>query len=116
MGQSAFNPTVIGGGNISAWVNYDGVTNVIRDSFNVTSVTDNSSGNFTVNFTVAMPDINYALSGSAQYGQGGQSSQLMCGPGGQTTYALTTTTARITTVDENHSQLDALLACVAFFS
>lgn len=48
-----------------AWVNFDGTTNTggfctIRASFNVTSVADNSTGNYTVNFTTAMPDENYS--------------------------------------------------------
>lgn len=49
-----------------AWVNFNGTTNVggfctIRASGNVTSVADNGTGNYTVNFTNAMPDANYAV-------------------------------------------------------
>lgn len=52
-----------------AWVNFDGTTNTggfctIRGSGNVTSVADNGTGNYTVNFTNAMPDVNYAAVGS----------------------------------------------------
>lgn len=44
-----------------AWVNFDGTGTVaIRGSGNVTSITDNGTGNYTVNFTTAMPDANYA--------------------------------------------------------
>lgn len=44
-----------------AWVNFTGVATVsIRSSGNVTSITDNNTGDFTVNFTTAMPDANYA--------------------------------------------------------
>jgi hypothetical protein len=44
-----------------AWVNFNGTGTVaIRASFNVTSITDNGSlGDYTVNFTTAMPDANY---------------------------------------------------------
>jgi hypothetical protein len=43
-----------------AWVNFNGIPTVaIRASGNVTSVTRNATGNYTVNFTTAMPDINY---------------------------------------------------------
>jgi hypothetical protein len=47
-----------------AWVNFDGTTNTggfctIRASGNVTSVADNGTGDYTVNFTTAMPDANY---------------------------------------------------------
>jgi len=48
-----------------AWVNFNGTTNTggfctIRASGNVTSVADNGTGDYTVNLTTAMPDINYA--------------------------------------------------------
>lgn len=54
---------------VRAWVNFDGTTNsggncTIRDSGNVSSVADNGTGDYTVNFTSAMPDTNYAISGS----------------------------------------------------
>ena len=43
-----------------AWVNFNGSGTVaIRASFNVSSITDNGVGNYTVNFTTAMPDANY---------------------------------------------------------
>ncbi len=43
-----------------AWVNFNGTGTVaIRASGNVTSITDNGTGNYTVNFTTAMPDANY---------------------------------------------------------
>jgi hypothetical protein len=44
-----------------AWVNFNGTGTVaIRGSGNVTSITDNGTGDYTVNFTTAMPDANYA--------------------------------------------------------
>jgi hypothetical protein len=43
-----------------AWVNFNGTGTVgIRDSGNVSSITDNGAGNYTVNFATAMPDANY---------------------------------------------------------
>ena len=46
-----------------AWVNFNGTGTVaIRASGNVTSITDNGTGDYTVNFTTAMPDANYAIS------------------------------------------------------
>lgn len=45
-----------------AWVNFNGTGTVaIRASGNVTSITDNGTGDYTVNFTTAMPDANYAV-------------------------------------------------------
>jgi hypothetical protein len=54
-----------------AWVNFNGTGTVaIRASFNVTSITDNGTGDYTVNFTNALPDANYSpvVSFSAQFG------------------------------------------------
>ncbi len=43
-----------------AWVNFNGTGTVaIRASFNVSSITDNGTGDYTVNFTTALPDANY---------------------------------------------------------
>lgn len=45
-----------------AWVNFNGTGTVaIRASFNVSSITDNGTGDYTMNFTTAMPDANYAI-------------------------------------------------------
>lgn len=62
--DSAQFATVLGTAPIypcRAWVNFDGTgTPAIRASGNVTSITDNGTGDYTVNFTTAMPDANYA--------------------------------------------------------
>lgn len=51
-----------------AWVNFNGQGTVaIRASFNVSSITDNGAGDYTVNFTNAMPDANYAANCSTVY-------------------------------------------------
>ena len=48
-----------------AWVNFNGTGTVaIRASGNVSSITDLATGQYRVNFTTAMPDTNYAVSGS----------------------------------------------------
>ena len=48
-----------------AWVNFNGTGTVaIRASGNVSSITDNSAGIYTVNFTNAMPDANYSVCGT----------------------------------------------------
>jgi hypothetical protein len=53
--------TVING-SAKAWVNFNGTGTVaIRAAFNVSSITDNGTGDYTLNFTNAMPDANYSL-------------------------------------------------------
>jgi len=46
-----------------AWVNFNGTTSpgTIRSSYNVSSVTKNGTGDYTVNFATAMADANYSL-------------------------------------------------------
>ena len=49
-----------------AWVNFNGTGTVaIRASYNVSSITDNNTGDYTVNFTTAFADANYAMTGTA---------------------------------------------------
>lgn len=50
-----------------AWVNFNGTgTPAIRASGNVSSITDNGVGGYTVNFTTAMPDVNYTITGTCE--------------------------------------------------
>jgi hypothetical protein len=80
------NSTIVGGNSeliapgspplyaCRAWVNFNGTgVPAIRASGNVSSITDNGTGNYTVNFSVAMPDANYAVSGSVTASFGGSS-------------------------------------------
>lgn len=56
-------------GSAKAWVNFNGTGTVaIRASFNVSSMTDNGVGDYTMNFTTAMPDANYSLVVTSDYG------------------------------------------------
>jgi len=50
--------------NALAWVNFNGTGTVaIRSSYNVSSITDNGTGDYTINFSTAMSDANYVISG-----------------------------------------------------
>lgn len=71
--------TTNGAGTVSlaydarAWVNFNGTGTVaIRASGNVSSITDNGTGNYTVNFSTAMPDANYGINTSNGYGTGSE--------------------------------------------
>lgn len=57
-------------GSAKAWVNFTGSTGTVNRSYNVSSVTRNSTGDYTLNFTSAMPNATYAVSGSCQYQTG----------------------------------------------
>jgi hypothetical protein len=52
---------------IKAWVNFNGAGTVaIRDDFNVSSITDNGTGTYTVTFSAAMGNANYATLGTIE--------------------------------------------------
>ena len=102
-----------------AWVNFNGttVTNPasmtgVRGSFNVSSILDNGTGDYTVNFTTAMSDANYSmLSSSANTGptMSVASPQLAATP-------FTTTTARVETRNPSSGALlDCQFVCLGFF-
>ena len=64
-----------------AWVNFDGTgTIAIRDDFNIESLTDNGTGNYTVTFSNAMPNANYATIatiGGGSISNGSESTQII---------------------------------------
>jgi len=93
-----------------AWVNFNGTSTVaIRASGNVTSITDNGTGDYTVNFTTAMPDANYtAVYGS---GEGTATSGLRVAASSGNT----TTTSRIAIRNLSNSLQDAEVICVSVF-
>jgi hypothetical protein len=62
--NSGYGSSVVGYG-CRAWVNFTGVGTVsINASGNVSSITDNGAGDYTVNFSTSMPDINYCIATS----------------------------------------------------
>ncbi len=53
---------------VRAWVNFNGKnTPTTNASGNISSITDNGVGNYTLNFTTALPHANYSVSGSGRY-------------------------------------------------
>jgi hypothetical protein len=61
-GANTSTPAAIAAGICKAWVNFNGTGTVaIRASYNVSSITDNGTGSYTVNFTTAMVDTNYSV-------------------------------------------------------
>lgn len=71
-GSSSVPSDTVINGSAKAWVNFNGTGVVaIRASFNVSSITDNGTGDYTVNFTNAMPDANYSVVGAAQFATSG---------------------------------------------
>jgi hypothetical protein len=115
------NLTVTGsitGGSISvanslrAWILFNGSgTPAIRASFNVTSLTDTSTGTYFVNFTTAMTDANYSVCGTAA--SPGASYGILSPYNGAT--AQTTTAVPISTLNLASSVYDHTYISVAIF-
>jgi hypothetical protein len=95
-----------------AWVNFNGTGTVaIRGSGNVSSVTDISTGQYTVNFTIAMPDANYSAVGTV--------SDLNA-PGGNESYAmlrgsLSASNCPVDAIDYVSNNIDVPFNCWSFF-
>ena len=91
-----------------AWVNFNGSTASIRASYNVSSVTKNGTGDYTINFTTALTDANYAVVGTSGGNTGGATRM-----GDVTLY--TTTQVRINTLNFSGSNTDQPISCLAVF-
>ena len=101
-------------GSAKAWVNFNGTGTVaIRASYNVSSITDNGTGDYTVNFTTAMPDANYAVTASAKYNSSTNYHTVTLGDisGGSNP---TTTTCRLMSMANTTNQ-DCDYVTAAFF-
>jgi hypothetical protein len=101
-------------GSAKAWVNFNGTgTPAIRGSFNVSSITDLGTGQYTVNFTTAMPTANYSAVTGGTYLDNNTNARIF----GITTQAFTTSSLRIYTTDmTNGSGIDMAIISVAIFS
>lgn len=93
-----------------AWVNFNGTGTVaIRAAGNVSSITDNGTGDYTVNFTTALPDANYAVTGAS----GSLPATSILRP--QHSVAPTSSALRIITVDTSSTATDYEYVNVAIF-
>jgi hypothetical protein len=93
-------------GSAKAWVNFNGTGTVaIRAAFNVTSITDNGVGDYTVNFTTAMPDANYGVVGIGASSSGNSWGILSLATAAVNGTDPTTTAFRIKAANSNGSGL-----------
>ena len=95
-----------------AWVNFNGTGVVaIRASGNVTSITDNGTGDYTVNFTTAMTDANYSAVLAARI----EGSATLANEANPSIPAKAAGSLRITTLNSTFSSTDAGQVNVAIF-
>ena len=93
-----------------AWVNFQGTDTVaIRASGNVSSVSDLETGTYQVNFTTAMPDTNYAVTGTCERNGNNSDNPLT------SHRTRTTTSVVINTSRANTDMFDMLAPTAAIF-
>ena len=98
--------------NALAWVNFNGTGTVaIRSAYNVSSITDNGAGDYTVNFTTALSDANYSSCASASFA----ADAALVGFVSSTTSALRITTDYVTSFSAATTPLDAQYVNIAIF-
>jgi hypothetical protein len=96
-----------------AWVNFNGTGTVaIRASGNVSSITDNGTGDYTVNFTTAMPDANYSTVASCGRNGTGSGGYLALPAD---SVAQTASAVRLYTINNVGGTLDTPIVFVAIF-
>jgi hypothetical protein len=94
-----------------AWVNFDGVTGSYRTVGNVSSVTRNSTGYYSIAFTTALPDGNYTFAGGA--GNNASQNLSVCIP--YNVSAPTASGCDVQTNQQNGGLIDGSLVTITFF-
>jgi hypothetical protein len=102
-------------GSAKVWVNFDGTTSpgTIRAQYNVSSITKTSTGQYTVNFTNAFADANYAPLGTAEFVGG--ASPIVCISDYLYGGAPTTTACKLFVRDNFGNYVDVVGCYVAIF-
>lgn len=116
--DGSFSSVIPGGSTLypefkcRAWINFDGTgTPTSRGSGNVSSITDNGTGAYTLNFTTSMPDANYATHALASNltDSSGRTRILTIRP------AIYSTSQVGILVHDGSSNIDSAIICVAIF-
>ena len=97
-------------GSAKAWVKWAGASGAIDSSYNVSSVTRNSTGNYTVNFTNAFANTNYAVV------LGGNRNDTTTDTFGMNFFSQTTGSVSVNTSVPTVGFTDATAACIACFA
>ena len=110
-------PSVSAINTCKAWALFDGTdTSSISGSFNVSTVTDNSTGDYTINFITALADVGYAVAGSMD----NENTSGTRGANGIMNVAAETTSVKIqcmygATASSNGSSMDSARTSVIVF-
>ena len=97
-----------------AWVSFAGASGTVQGSGNVSSVTRTAAGSYQINFTTAIQDTNYCVSGASTGSSTGSTS--LSGAGSSTDFSRATGSATVYSVDATgNSNVDAVSVHVAIF-
>ena len=104
-GANSVGLSYVANGSAKCWCNFNGTGTVaLRDSLNVGSITDNGTGNYTINFTNNMANANYSFyqfnAGAADYGSHGLYDFMFSAP--------TTSSFRTTTENNSGTNVDTI--------
>ncbi len=92
------------------WINFNGTgTIAIRDSYGVSSITDRATGEYTVTFSSAMANANYAVGGSSGISTESNSGCLMM------PYTIATGSVEISVIYQHAAHYDREIVCVLIF-
>lgn len=82
-GANGVTPGQLNSGLIRAWINFQGTSTVsIRDSFNISSISDEGTGHYYINFSTSFANNDYAMTGTATedfYGSGSRGEVVVAG-------------------------------------
>ena len=89
---------------VRAWIKFDGEGTVaINGSANISALTDNGTGDYTVTFSTAMPDTNYAAVGMAS--SNGGNGAIAINTSSHTPVLYSTTQCRFCNSNSNNGSL-----------
>jgi len=121
--SNATSGSALASGTAKAWVSFNSSGTILK-AYNVSSVGVRGTGQWTINFTSALPDANYVMAGCAGYGptyanSGGIFVSFNVGPGGAGTPPTTTScevnTVRGTFNGSDAAYFDSPLTTLVFF-
>ena len=101
---------------VLAWVSFNGTgTPAIEDDFNVSTITDNGNGDYTVNYTTNLPNDDYCCVGMSMRDSDNISALCMKGDANPASYKRVES-VRLSNRDNANSSVDAANVSIACFS
>jgi hypothetical protein len=105
-------PEQIAQGRAKAWIRFNGTgTPAITDDYFCSSISDNGTGDFTINFDSALSNANYMIAGASDNGTSGAAMPPMI----RNATVPTTTSVRVIFANGSGTAIDSAYNCVVVF-